>query len=132
MQRDLTFTIAKLLDLLLRDLFSSVVRLTLSWNFNTNRNAGKSLFMCGKQLAGGLLLKKLNYFEITLNNFVLSRIWKNVESWLAFLANKLFWIAQPYLSTWYNKTKLVPAFFPLFLRLLMKKIKFNRYNFSIL
>ena len=28
MQRDLTFTIAKLLDLLLRDLFSSVVRLT--------------------------------------------------------------------------------------------------------
>ena len=39
-------------------------------------------------LAGGLLLKKLKYFEFMLNIFEFSRVWKNVESWLV-SANKL-------------------------------------------
>ena len=34
--------------------------------------------------AGGLLLKKLKYFEIILN---ISRVWQNIESWLVY-ANK--------------------------------------------
>ena len=50
------------------------------------------------QLVGGLLLKKLKYFEVILNIFEFSRVWENVESWLVY-ANKLFWIAQPYFST---------------------------------
>ena len=33
-----------------------------------------------------------------LNIFEFSRVWENVESWLAY-ANKLFSIAQPYFST---------------------------------
>ena len=54
--------------------------------------------MCATQLAGGLLLKKLKYFEVMLNIFEYSRVWENVESWLV-SANKLFWIAQPSFST---------------------------------
>ena len=34
------------------------------------------------KLASGLLLKKLNYFEVMLNIFEFSRVWDNVESWL--------------------------------------------------
>ena len=58
----------------------------------------KSIVACATQLAGGLLLKKLKYFEVMLNIFEFSRVWENVESWLVY-ANKLFWIAQPYFST---------------------------------
>ena len=50
------------------------------------------------QLAGGLLLKKLKYFEVMLNIFEFSEEWENVESSLVY-ANKLFSIAQPYFST---------------------------------
>ena len=50
------------------------------------------------ELAGGLLLKKLKYFEIMLNIFEFSRVLENIESWLVYV-NKLFWIAQPYFST---------------------------------
>ena len=31
-------------------------------------------------LAGGVLLKKLKYFEFMLNIFEFSRVWENVES----------------------------------------------------
>ena len=50
------------------------------------------------QLAGGLLLKKLKYFEVMLNIFEFSRVSENVESWLVY-PNKLLWIAQPWFST---------------------------------
>ena len=49
----------------------------------------KSLAVSVAQLAGGLLLKKLKYFEVMLNIFELSRVSENVESWLVY-ANKLF------------------------------------------
>ena len=43
----------------------------IPWNYNTNRNnmLKKSLAICATQLAGGLLLKKLKYFEVMLNIF---------------------------------------------------------------
>ena len=50
------------------------------------------------QLAGGLLLEKLKYFEAILNIFEFSQGWENVETWLVY-ANKLFWIAQPHFLT---------------------------------
>ena len=50
------------------------------------------------QLAGGLLLKKLKYFEVMLNIFEFSRVSENVESWLVY-PNKLLWITQPWFST---------------------------------
>ena len=69
------------------------------WNYNTNRNnVRKSLVVCATQLAGGLLLKKLKYFEFMLNIFVLSRVWENVESWMP-SANKPFWIEKSYFLT---------------------------------
>ena len=49
------------------------------------------------QLAGGLFLKKLKYFEIMSNIFEFSCVRENVESWLVY-ASKLFWIAQTYFS----------------------------------
>ena len=52
--------------------------------------------------AGGLLLKKLKYFKVVLNISGFLRVWENVESWLIF-ADKLFWIAQPYFSTFIIK-----------------------------
>ena len=58
------------------------------------KNVRKSLFIFTTQLSGGLLLKKLKYFEVMLNIFECSREWENVESSLVY-ANKLFWIAQP-------------------------------------
>ena len=61
------------------------------------RTGIKSLVICVNQLAGGLLLKKLKYFEVMLNMFELLRVWENMESWLVY-ANKPFWIAQPYFS----------------------------------
>ena len=51
----------------------------------------------GSHLAGGLLLKKLN-FENMLNIFEISRVWENVEPWLVYV-DELFWIAQSYFST---------------------------------
>ena len=68
-------------------------------NYNTNRNnVRKSFVICASQLAGGLLLKKLKYFEFMLNIFVLSRVWENVESWMP-SANKPFWIEKSYFLT---------------------------------
>ena len=43
------------------------------------------------------MLKKLKCFEAMLSIFEFLRVRENVESWLVY-ANKLFWIAQPYLS----------------------------------
>ena len=64
------------------------------WNYNTNRNnVRKSLVICATQLAGGLLLKKLKYFEFILNIFVFSRVWENVEPWIV-SANKPFRIEK--------------------------------------
>ena len=37
--------------------------------------------MGATQPAGGLLLKKLKYFEVMLNIFEFSRLWEKVESW---------------------------------------------------
>ena len=54
----------------------------------------KSLIICGTQLAGGFLLKKLKYFQAMSNILEFSREWENVESWLVY-AN----IAQPYFLT---------------------------------
>ena len=36
--------------------------------------------MCATQLAGGLLLKNLKYFEVMLNSFEFSWVSENVES----------------------------------------------------
>ena len=58
----------------------------------------KSLVICATQLSSGLLLKKLKYFEVMLNNFEFSRVRENLESWLVY-ANKFFSIAQPYFLT---------------------------------
>ena len=47
------------------------------------------------------IVKKPEIFQsyvVMLNIFEFSRVWENVEPWLAY-ANKLFWIAQPYFST---------------------------------
>ena len=78
-------------------------RLIVTWNlrvkvppmnYNTNRNnVRKSLVICATQLAGGLLLKKLKYFEFILNIFVFSRVWENVEPWIV-SANKPFRIEK--------------------------------------
>ena len=58
---------------------------------------------CATQLAGGVLLKKLKYFEVIWNSFEFLRVWENLESWMVY-ANKLFLIAQPYFSTYIIKT----------------------------
>ena len=69
------------------------------WNYNTNRNnVRKSLVVCATQLAGGLLLKKLKYFEFMLNIFVFSWVWENIESWMA-CANNPFRINKSYFLT---------------------------------
>ena len=78
-------------------------RLIVTWNlrvkvppmnYNTNRNnVRKSLVICATQLAGGLLLKKLKYFEFILNIFVFLRVWENVEPWIV-SANKPFRIEK--------------------------------------
>ena len=103
------------------DAWSIKLKFSLTITFYlTNTENSTSLVICASQLAIGLLLKKLKYFEVMLNIFKFSRVWENVESWLV-SANKLFWIAQPYFST--NIIKRNQCFF-LLLRLLMKKIKF--------
>ena len=38
-----------------------------AWNYDTNRN--NLVFICATKLAGGLLLKRLIYFEVMLNIF---------------------------------------------------------------
>ena len=40
----------------------------------------KSVVICATQLAGGLLLKMLKYFEVMLNIFEFSRVKEIVES----------------------------------------------------
>ena len=57
----------------------------------------KKVYICKLKLTGGLLLKKLKYFKVTLNIFEFSQAWENVEFWLVY-AIELFWIAQPYFS----------------------------------
>ena len=59
--------------------------------YKQEQHVRKSLVICTTQLAGGFLLKKLEYFETMLNIFELLWVWENVESWLVY-ANKLFWI----------------------------------------
>ena len=51
--------------------------------------------ICATQLAGGVLLKKLKYFEVMLNIFEFSRVWEIVESW----ANNFSWIVESYFLT---------------------------------
>ena len=41
----------------------------------------KSLALCVAQLIGGVLLKKLKYFEVMLNIFEFSRVLEIVKSW---------------------------------------------------
>ena len=67
-------------------------------SYEHEQHVRKSLVICATQLAGGLLLKKVKYFEVMVNIFEFLHVWENVESWLV-SANKLFWIAQPYFST---------------------------------
>ena len=55
----------------------------------TRKHVRKSLVTCKSQLGGGLLLKKLKYFEVMLKFFELLRVRKNVESSLSY-ANKFF------------------------------------------
>ena len=46
-----------------------------SWNYNRNRNnVRKSLVICATQLAGGLLLKRLKYFELMFKIFEFSQV----------------------------------------------------------
>ena len=49
----------------------------------------KFLVIYATQLTGGLLLKKVKYFEVILNIFEFSRVWENLEPWLVY-ANKQF------------------------------------------
>ena len=69
------------------------------WNYNTIRNnVRKPLVICKTQLAGGLLFKKLKYFEIMLNTFEFSQVWQNAEPWLPLqislfeLNNRISWL----------------------------------------
>ena len=51
--------------------------------------------LCATQLAGGILLKKLKYYEVLFNIFEFPRVWEIVESWLVY-ENKISWIIQSY------------------------------------
>ena len=53
----------------------------------------QSLAICPTQLADGLLLKMLKYFEVMLNIFEFSYEKEIIESWLVYL-NKFSWIIQ--------------------------------------
>ena len=77
--------------------FQICISVPMELYYEQEQHARKSLLMCATQLAGGLLLKELKYFEVMLNIFEFSRVWENVESWLVSV-NKLFF-AQPYFST---------------------------------
>ena len=68
------------------------------------------------QLAGGLLLKKLKYFEVMLKMFEFLRVWENIESWLVYVKD-IFLNCPTVFLDWHNKTRLVPLFF-LLLRIL--------------
>ena len=59
--------------------------------YKQEQHVRKPLVIWASQLVGGFLLKELEYFEVMLKIFELSRMWENVESWLVY-ANKLFWI----------------------------------------
>ena len=85
--------------------------LVLSWNCNTKRS-NKKCEKCAIQLAGGVLLKMLQYFEVMLNFFEFSEVWENKEAWLVYV-NKVSWIAQSYFLTNTVK-KASPSFFFLF------------------
>ena len=50
-------------------------------NYNTNKNnVQEDPLLCATQLAGGLMLRKLKYFEVMLNIFEFSQVLENVES----------------------------------------------------
>ena len=113
------------------DNFSTCLGLGLSYGtiIPTGITCKKIPCYCLTQLAGGLLLKKLKYFEVMLNIFDLSRVWEKIESCLVY-ANKLFWIAQPDFSTDIIKRTKGQLLFLAF-QTFNEKIKF-RYNLSIL
>ena len=69
------------------------------------------------------IVKKLRYFEVILNIFEFSRVWKNEESWLIY-ANKLFLNCATIFLDWHNKTKLVPVFLVFFFVRLRFSCKF--------
>ena len=81
----------------------------------------KSLVICGTQLAGDALLKKLKYLEVMLSISDFSPVWKIVESWLV-SANEIFMNRPIIFLNWDNKTKLATASFSCLLDF------FNRYN----
>ena len=87
--------------------------------YEQEQHIRKSLVICATHLTGGLLLKKLKYFEVMLNILEFSRVWENVEFWLVY-ENELFWIAQ--------SNEVSTSFFFLLLRLLIKK----RYCLKVL
>ena len=53
--------------LILQKLISVKLMSFKAWNYDTNRN--NLVFICATKLAGGLLLKRLIYFEVMLNIF---------------------------------------------------------------
>ena len=57
--------------------------------YEQEKHIRKPLVICTTQHAGGLLLKKLKYFEVMLNIFEFLRVWENIESWLVY-ANNVF------------------------------------------
>ena len=89
------FIMAVLQILEIRWLKFSWLSNVIPWNYNANRNSHvrKSLVICATQLAGGLLLKMLKYFEVMLNIFEFSNVKKILEPWLVYL-NKFSWIIQ--------------------------------------
>ena len=48
--------------------------------YEQQKHVRKSLAILATQRAGGLLLKKLKYFQVMLNIFELSRVRENIES----------------------------------------------------
>ena len=58
----------------------------------------KSLVICATQLAGGVLLKKLKYFEVISNIHEFCRVRETAESRLVYV-NKFPWNAQSYFLT---------------------------------
>ena len=75
----------------------------ISWNYHgtiirTGITCKKILWYRCDSACRWFIVKKLKYFEVMLNIFEFSLVWRNVVSWLVY-ANKLVWIVQPYSST---------------------------------
>ena len=75
----------------------------ISWNYHgtiirTGITCKKILCYRCNSACRWFIVKKLKYFEVMLNIFEFSLVWRNVVSWLVY-ANKLVWIVQPYSST---------------------------------